>query len=105
MSKGFPNGRRGASKPLTIHDVITWINDHYHIAKDKGDWWKKATVWYLKNDPEMRQLMDDVHLWNTAIANNGKDTGIYIVARNLYSLQEKHSRGLILGNSMQKLGF
>ena len=79
------------SKPLTIHDVITWINDHYYTTKDKGDWWEKATIWYLKNDPEMRQLMDDVHLWNTAITNNGKDTGIDIVARNLYSPQEKNT--------------
>ena len=39
----------------------------------------------------MRQLMDDVHLWNTAITNNGKDTGIDIVARNLYNPQEKNT--------------
>ena len=42
--------------------------------------WERAVVYYLRHDPEMRQVMSDVRLWADTETNDGHDTDIDIVA-------------------------
>lgn len=63
----------------TVYDVIDYINEHAKTAVERGSWWERAVVFYLRNDPEMRQIMGDVRLWADAPTNDGHDTGIDVV--------------------------
>lgn len=63
----------------SVYTVIEYIGDHYKSTKEKGDMWERAVVFYLRHDPEMRQIMSDVRLWEDAETNDGHDTGIDIV--------------------------
>lgn len=64
----------------SVYTVIEYIGTHAKSAVERGTWWEKAVLFYLRHDPEMRQIMGDVRLWPDAPTNDGHDTGIDIVA-------------------------
>lgn len=63
----------------TVYDVIDYINQNAKTSVERGTWWEKAVVYYLRHDPEMRMVMGDVRLWADAPTNDGHDTGIDVV--------------------------
>lgn len=63
----------------SVYSVIDYISDNAKTAVERGAWWEKAVVFYLRHDPEMRQIMGEVSLWEDAPTNDGHDTGIDIV--------------------------
>lgn len=64
----------------SVYTVIEYIGEHAKNAVERGAWWEKAVMFYLRHDPEMRQIMSDVRLWEDADTNDGHDTGIDIVS-------------------------
>lgn len=67
----------------TIYDVIKWINEHCRNTVEKGSWWERACLFYLRHDPEMKETLGESYLWKDAPTNNGRDIGIDIVAEDL----------------------
>lgn len=63
----------------SVYDVIEYIGEHAKSAVERGTWWERAVMFYLRHDPEMRQIMGNVRLWEDAPTNDGHDTGIDIV--------------------------
>ena len=63
----------------SVYSVIEYIGEHAKNAVERGAWWERAVMFYLRHDPEMRQVMGDVRLWEDAPTNDGHDTGIDIV--------------------------
>jgi predicted helicase len=64
----------------SVYQVIEYIGEHAKTAVERGTWWERAVLFYLRHDPEMRQIMQGVELWENAPTNDGHDTGIDIVA-------------------------
>ena len=64
----------------SVYSVIDYIGTHCKTTTEKGAMWEKAVVFYLRHDPEMRQLMSDVRLWEDSDTNDGHDTGIDVVS-------------------------
>lgn len=81
MRIGEPTARPETTMQTTLNvtsvcDVIDYINDHAKSAVERGSRRERAVVFYLRHDPEMRQIMGDVRLWADAPTNDGHDTGI-----------------------------
>ncbi len=67
---------------VTFADVLDYMGSHERTAHDKGDLWERVCAWYLRNDPEMQQVVGRVWRWDDAEnpLRTGHDTGIDIVA-------------------------
>ncbi len=63
----------------SVYTVIDYIGEHAKSTAERGSWWERAVMFYLRHDPEMRQIMGEVTLWEDAPTNDGHDTGIDIV--------------------------
>ena len=63
----------------SVYDVIDYIDMTAKTATERGEMWEKATTFYLRHDPEMRQVMGKVWRWPDAPTNDGHDTGIDLV--------------------------
>lgn len=70
---------------VTFDDVLSYLASHERTAHDKGDLWERVTAWYLRNDPELRQVVGHVWRWDDLEnpLRTGRDTGIDIVAERL----------------------
>lgn len=79
----------GQIRIVTFDDIIEYMNSHERTAHDKGDLWERVTAWYLRNDPEMQQVVGRVWRWddsdNPMNPTEGRhhDTGIDIVAERI----------------------
>lgn len=73
------------TKIVTFEDVLEYMSSHEKSKHDKGDLWERVCTWYLKNDPEMRQVIGAVWRWDDAEnpLRTGHDTGIDIVAERI----------------------
>lgn len=67
---------------VALEDVLDYMGSHERTKRDKGDLWERVCAWYLRNDPEMRQVVGDVWRWDDPEnpLRTGHDTGIDIVA-------------------------
>ena len=67
---------------VTFADVLDYMGSHERTKHEKGDLWERVCAWYLRNDPEMRQVVGKVWRWDDAEnpLRTGHDTGIDIVA-------------------------
>lgn len=70
---------------VTFDDVLSYLASHERTMHDKGDLWERVTAWYLRNDPELRQVVGHVWRWDDMEnpLRTGRDTGIDIVAERL----------------------
>lgn len=70
---------------VTFDDVLSYFASHERTTHDKGDLWERVTAWYLRNDPELRQVVGHVWRWDDLEnpLRTGRDTGIDIVAERL----------------------
>ena len=65
----------------TIYEVIDYIDETAKSTVERGEMWEKVTTYYLRSDPQQRQVMGDVWRWSDAPTNDGQqDTGIDIVS-------------------------
>ncbi len=73
------------TKIITFEDVLEYMSSHEKSKHDKGDLWERVCTWYLKNDPEMRQVVGAVWRWDDVEnpLRTGHDTGIDIVAERI----------------------
>ena len=76
-----------ATEILTFGDVLAYMGSHERTTHDKGDLWERVCAWYLRNDPEMRQVVGAVWRWDDQDnpLRTGHDTGIDIVAERTES--------------------
>lgn len=67
---------------VTFGDVVDYMGSHDRTKHDKGDLWERVCSWYLRNDPEMCQVVGAVWRWDDSDnpLRTGHDTGIDIVA-------------------------
>lgn len=67
---------------VTFDDVLDYMASHERTKHDKGDLWERVCAWYLRNDPQMQQVVGTVWRWDDADnpLRTGHDTGIDIVA-------------------------
>ena len=67
---------------VTLQDVLDYMGSHDRTKHDKGDLWERVCAWYLRNDPQMRQVVGAVWRWDDPEnpLRTGHDTGIDIVA-------------------------
>ena len=67
---------------VTFADVLDYMGSHERTKHEKGDLWERVCAWFLRNDPEMRQVVGKVWRWDDAEnpLRTGHDTGIDIVA-------------------------
>ena len=72
---------------VTFGDVLAYMGSHERTTHDKGDLWERVCAWYLRNDPEMRQVVGAVWRWDDQDnpLRTGHDTGIDIVAERTES--------------------
>ena len=72
----------GQIKIVTFDDVLEYMSSHERTSHDKGDLWERVCAWYLRNDPEMQQIVGRVWRWDDTDnpLHTGHDTGIDIVA-------------------------
>lgn len=64
-----------------IYEIIDYINETAKSTVERGEMWEKVTTYYLRSDPQQRQVMGDVWRWADAPTNDGQqDTGIDIVS-------------------------
>lgn len=70
------------TKIVTFGDVTDYMGSHERTNHEKGDLWERVCAWYLRNDPEMRQVVGSVWRWDDPEnpMRTGHDTGIDIVA-------------------------
>lgn len=64
----------------SIYDVIDYIDDTAKSNVERGEMWEKVTTYYLRSDPQQRQVMGEVWRWSDAPTNTGHDVGIDVVA-------------------------
>lgn len=64
----------------TIYDVISYIDETAKSMAERGDLWERVITYYLRHDPQQRQIMGEVWRWMDSPTNDGQDTGIDIVA-------------------------
>ena len=50
----------------SVYTVIDYISERAKSTVERGAWWEKAVMFYLRHDPEMRQIMGKVSLWEDA---------------------------------------
>lgn len=67
---------------VTFDDVLAYMGSHERTNHEKGDLWERVCAWYLRNDPQMRQVVGTVWRWDDPAnpLRTGHDTGIDIVA-------------------------
>ncbi len=67
---------------VTFADVLDYMGSHERTKHDKGDLWERVCAWYLRNDPQMQQVVGMVWRWDDPEnpLRTGHDTGIDIVA-------------------------
>lgn len=67
---------------VTLDDVLEYMASHDRTKHEKGDLWERVTAWFLRNDPEMQQVMGRVWRWDDPEnpKRTGHDVGIDIVA-------------------------
>ncbi len=67
---------------VTFDDVLKYMGSHERSNHEKGDLWERVCAWYLRNDPQMRQVVGTVWRWDDPAnpLRTGHDTGIDIVA-------------------------
>ena len=72
----------GQIRIVTFDDVLEYMSSHERTSHDKGDLWERVCAWYLRNDPEMQQIVGRVWRWDDTDnpLHTGHDTGIDIVA-------------------------
>ena len=72
----------GQIRIVTFDDVLEYMSSHERTSHDKGDLWERVCAWYLRNDPEMQQVVGRVWRWDDTDnpLHTGHDTGIDIVA-------------------------
>ncbi len=72
----------GQIRIVTFDDVLEYMSSHERTTHDKGDLWERVCAWYLRNDPEMQQIVGRVWRWDDTDnpLHTGHDTGIDIVA-------------------------
>lgn len=65
-----------------LDDVLAYMESHERTTHDKGDMWERVCAWYLRNDPEIQQVVGRVWRWDDAEnpLRTGHDAGIDIVA-------------------------
>lgn len=70
---------------VTFGDVVDYMGSHDRTKHDKGDLWERVCSWYLRNDPEMCQVVGAVWRWDDSDnpLRTGHDTGIDIVAERV----------------------
>lgn len=55
---GYTRQFEGAVMSLeSVYQVIEYIGEHAKSAVERGTWWERAVMFYLRNDPEMRQVI------------------------------------------------
>ena len=64
----------------SIYDVIDYIDETAKSTVERGEMWEKVTTYYLRSDPQQRQVMGEVWRWADAPTNTGHDVGIDVVA-------------------------
>lgn len=67
---------------VTFDDVLKYMGSHERSNHEKGDLWERVCAWYLRNDPQMHQVVGSVWRWDDPAnpLRTGHDTGIDIVA-------------------------
>ena len=67
---------------VTFDDVLKYMGSHERSNHEKGDLWERVCAWYLRNDPQMHQVVGTVWRWDDPAnpLRSGHDTGIDIVA-------------------------
>lgn len=67
---------------VTFDEVLEYMGSHERNNQEKGDLWERVCAWFLRNDPEMRQVVGTVWRWNDPEnpLRTGHDVGIDIVA-------------------------
>jgi predicted helicase len=68
---------------MNLDDAIEHVRIMYKSEREKGDMFERIVRYYLANAPEWRAVMDNVVKWADAPTNDGADTGIDIVARDI----------------------
>lgn len=66
----------------SVYDALRAIYAKYTTAKDIGTAFEHAALYYLRNAPEWKNLLEDVQLWKECELYNGRDNGIDLVARS-----------------------
>lgn len=72
----------GQTRIVTFQDVLDYMASHDRTNHEKGDLWERVVAWYLRSDPEMRQVVGEVWRWDDPgnPMRTGHDTGIDVVA-------------------------
>ncbi|MGI6033129.1 MAG: type ISP restriction/modification enzyme [Coriobacteriales bacterium] len=67
---------------VTFQDIMDYLESHSRNTTEKGDLWERVATWYLRNDPEMQQVVGTVWRWNDPDnpMHTGHDVGIDAVA-------------------------
>ena len=73
----------------TIYAVIDYIDEAAKSTVERGEMWEKVTTYYLRSDPQQRQVMGEVWRWSDAPTNDGQDTGIDIVSEYTVDFSEE----------------
>lgn len=56
----------GQTHIVTFDDIRDYLASKARTAGEKGDLWERVTAWFLRNDPEWRQVVGRVWRWDDA---------------------------------------